>query len=265
MKTIQLAVLALIASCAWAQDSERIAVPLTDPTRPASLRANVMSGRISVKGYAGKEVIIEARGHGEKRTRPTSEETGGMHRIEMRGLGFEVEERDNVVRINGGLSGKLDIEVQLPANSSVNLESVNNSLSVEGISGEIDLSGVNGGITVANVSGPVLAHCVNGTVKVDFSSVPPGKPMSFSTLNGTIDVTLPADTKANLKLKTENGDVFTDFDLPVKGGPSGPQSEREGGSYKVKFDKGLYGTINGGGPEMQFTTMNGKIYIRKKK
>jgi hypothetical protein len=26
----------------------------------------------------------------------------------------------------------------------------------------------------------------------------------------------------------------------------------------------MYGTINGGGPEMQFTTMNGKIFIRKK-
>ena len=135
---------------------------------------------------------------------------------------------------------------------------------MEGISGEIDLNSVNGSIQVTNVSGPVLAHCVNGTVKVDFSSVPPGKPMSFSTLNGTIDVSLPADTKANLKLKTENGDVFTDFDLTVKGGPGG-QSEREGGSYRVKFDKGLYGSINGGGPEMQFTTMNGKIYIRKKK
>jgi len=264
MKTIQIALLALVASCAWAQDGERIAVPLSDPSRPASLRANVLTGRINVKGYQGKEVIIEARGHGG-RSRPSSEEAGGMHRIEMRGLGFEVEERDNVVRINGGISSKLDLEIQIPTGSSVNLESVNNGgLSVEGISGEIDLNSVNGSILVTNVSGPVLAHCVNGTVKVDFSSVPPGKPMSFSTLNGTIDVSLPPETKANLKLKTENGDVYTDFDLTVKGGPTA-QSEREGGSYKIKFDKGLYGAINGGGPEMQFTTMNGKIYIRKKK
>ena len=264
MKTIHIAVLALIASCAWAQDGERIVVPLTDPSRPASLRASVMTARIAVKGYPGKEVIIEARGHGEKRSKPSAEEASGMHRIEMRGLGFEVEERDNVVRINGGIASKLDLEIQLPANSSVNLEAVNNSLSVDGISGEIDLSGVNGGISVTNVSGPVLAHCVNGTIKADFAGVPSGKPMSFSTLNGTIDVTFPADTKANLKLKTENGDVFTDFDLLVKGGPSG-QSDRSGSGYKIKFDKGLYGTINGGGPEMQFTTMNGKIYIRKRK
>jgi hypothetical protein len=264
MRPIQLAVLAVFATFAWAQDGERIVVPLSDPSRPATLRANLMSGRISVKGYAGKEVIIEARGRGEKRSKPTSEEAGGMHRIEMRGMGFEAEERDNVVRISGGLSSHLDIEVQLPANSSVNLESVNNALAVEGISGEIDLNTVNGGITVGNVSGPVLAHCVNGTIKVDFTSIPQGKPMSFSTLNGTIDVTLPAETKANLKLKTENGDVFTDFDVTVKSGPGG-QSERSGGGFKIKFDKGLYGTINGGGPEMQFTTMNGKIYIRKRK
>jgi hypothetical protein len=31
----------------------------------------------------------------------------------------------------------------------------------------------------------------------------------------------------------------------------------------VKMDKTVRGTINGGGPEMQFTNFNGEIYIRK--
>jgi hypothetical protein len=45
----------------------------------------------------------------------------------------------------------------------------------------------------------------------------------------------------------------------VEGNKSG------GGPYRVRFDKGVYGTINGGGPEMTFTTFNGTIFIRKAK
>ncbi|MBV9308345.1 MAG: hypothetical protein JOZ45_19525 [Acidobacteriaceae bacterium] len=37
------------------------------------------------------------------------------------------------------------------------------------------------------------------------------------------------------------------------------------GTYHLRFDRTLRGTINGGGPEFQFTTFNGQIYIRKKK
>jgi hypothetical protein len=38
-----------------------------------------------------------------------------------------------------------------------------------------------------------------------------------------------------------------------------------GGKYRVKVDKTTVGTINGGGPDMEFKTFNGNIYIRKKK
>jgi DUF4097 and DUF4098 domain-containing protein YvlB len=37
----------------------------------------------------------------------------------------------------------------------------------------------------------------------------------------------------------------------------------KGGKYKVKIDKNVRGTINGGGQEIQFKNFNGNIYIRK--
>ena len=37
----------------------------------------------------------------------------------------------------------------------------------------------------------------------------------------------------------------------------------KGGKYRVKVDKTVKGTINGGGQEMQFKNFNGNIYIRK--
>ena len=74
--------------------------------------------------------------------------------------------------------------------------------------------------------------------------------MSFSSLNGDIDVTFPADLRANVKLETDNGDVYTDFDIQMQARSKEPivEENREGGGrYRVKIDKAVYGAINGGG------------------
>jgi hypothetical protein len=90
--------------------------------------------------------------------------------------------------------------------------------------------------------------------------------MSFSTMNGTIDVTLPADIKANLKMKSDNGEIWSDFDIKLTGSaqPQVDDQRGKGGRYRVRLDKTVYGTINGGGPELQFVTYNGSILIHKK-
>jgi hypothetical protein len=254
---------ASVSVVAWAQDNpERVAVPLTDPGRPATLRVNLLSGSITVRGHQGKEVIVESRGGSGKRR--GSEESGGMRRIDVRGSGLSVEEQDNVVRV-GGTHNHVDLDIQVPVQTNVNLRTVNSGqIRVSGLAGELDVNNVNGGVTLENVSGTVLAHALNGEVKVTLDQVTPDKPMSFSTLNGNIDVTFPPDIKANVKMKSENGEMYTDFDIATKAAPS-PQAERSEGKYKIRFDRAVYGSINGGGPEMQFTTLNGKIYIRKKK
>jgi DUF4097 and DUF4098 domain-containing protein YvlB len=98
--------------------------------------------------------------------------------------------------------------------------------------------------------------------------VTPGKSMSFSTMNGAVDVTLPADIKARLKMKTDNGDIYVDdgFDVKIEGGatPQTDDQRKSGGRYRIRLDRTTYGSINGGGPEIQFTTYNGSIMIHKK-
>jgi hypothetical protein len=46
-----------------------------------------------------------------------------------------------------------------------------------------------------------------------------------------------------------------------------PVTTQSGGGnakFEVKFDRTTYGTINGGGVEASFSTLNGRIVIRKK-
>ncbi|MDD8016691.1 MAG: hypothetical protein PHX45_13505, partial [Acidobacteriota bacterium] len=87
-------------------------------------------------------------------------------------------------------------------------------------------------------------------------------------------VTLPADLKANVKMKSDQGEIYSDFDIAIKPGPqkieegAEPSTERPGrldGKFHVSIEKYTYGAVNGGGPEISFSTFRGDIYIRKKK
>lgn len=243
--------------------ADHVAVALSDPSRPALVKASLINGGITVKAYDGKEVVVEARA----RNRESSRSESNMKRILISSTGLSVEEENNEVRINTDSLGRpIDLDISVPIRTSLKLNAVNSGdIVVTGVDGELDVNDVNGSVTLNNVSGSAIAHALNGRVLVTFNRVNQ-KPMAFSSLNGDIDVTFPADLKANLSLKSDRGEVFSDFDVQVQA--SVPQqtvedSRKDGGKYRVKIDKTVHGTIGGGGPEMQFTNFNGSIYIRK--
>ena len=106
----------------------------------------------------------------------------------------------------------------------------------------------------------------NGDVVVELLEIDPNTPMSFSSFNGDVEVVLPASTRADLYLQAGRGDVFTDFDVqlqPTK--PKVTQERQASGSYRVRMEKAVEGTMGGGGPEFRFKTFNGDIILRKPK
>jgi hypothetical protein len=259
------------ATAAWGQDPsvDRVTVPFSDASRPRMLKASQMNGSITVKGYDGKDVIIEARARGgEGRRHNVPKKAEGLRRIDVGSFGLTAEEQDNVVKVSTSPGGAVDLVIQVPVATSLQLRSQNDgTITVDHVEGEMDVDNLNGPVKLTNVSGVVVAHSLNGDVQVVLDRIQSGKAMSFSSLNGDIDVTLPPDAKARVKMKSDNGDVFSDFEIKLE--PNARQAMEEGrpdkGKYRVRLDKAVYGTINGGGPDMQFTTLNGRIYIRKKK
>lgn len=243
--------------------ADHVSVTLSDPSRPALVKASLINGGITVKAYDGKEVVVEARARNHESSRSES----NMKRIIISSTGLSVEEENNEVRINTDSLGRpIDLTISVPVHTSLKVSAVNSGdIVVTGVDGELDVNDVNGSVTLNNVSGSAIAHALNGRVLVTFNHINQ-KPMAFSSLNGDIDVTFPADLKANLSLKSDRGEIFSDFDVQVQA--SAPQQTVEdgrshGGKYRVQIDKAVHGTIGGGGPEMQFTNFNGSIYIRK--
>lgn len=242
---------------------DHVSVNLSDPSRPALVKASLVSGGITVKAYDGKEVVVEARA----RNRESAHSDSNMKRIIVSSTGLSVEEENNEVRITtDSYMRPIDLTISVPVHTSLKLSAVNSGdIVVTGVDGELDVNDVNGSVTLNNVSGSAIAHALNGRVLVTFNRVNQ-KPMAFSSLNGDIDVTFPADLKANLSLKSDRGEILSDFEVQVQA--SAPQqtvedSRKDGGKYSVKIDKTVHAKINGGGPEYQFTNFNGSIYIRK--
>ncbi len=264
--------LLMLGSFAAAQENpgavDRLTVPFSDPGKPGLVEVGLVNGSITVTGYDETEVIVEARSRTRRLFHRDEADTGGMIRITLNTTGLSVEEEDNVMEIETqSWKRSVDIDIRVPFKTSLKLSTVNSGdITVKNVSGEIDVNNVNGKVTLESVSGSVIAHALNKDLVVTLNQVSPDKFMSFSSLNGDIDVTLPASLKANVKLESDNGDIFSDFELQINQKPRQVVEENrqgESGKYRVRIDSAIEGTIGGGGQEIMFKSFQGDIYIRK--
>ncbi len=310
------AVLALTAPLmAQTQESapDRVTVPLSQPGRPARIEASVMRGSITVKGYQGKDVLVEARvreksltkatglvtgfdsyrdiianrtrpvvvptpslnwrvlgvAPGEKSDEEKEKKSAGMKKISgIAATGLVVEEENNSVYISTqSWKYATDLVIQVPSGSSLELGSTSDGeIIVENVSGEIEVNNSNGPVVLRNVAGTAVIHAVNGDIEVSLNRIG-DKPMSLSTMSGDVDITLPADVKASLKMKTQTGEVYSDFDIALTRAPQKVEDsgKSEPGKFRISFESAIYGNINGGGAEISLNTYSGDIYVRKKK
>ena len=242
---------------------DRVVVPARNSSRPRVIKANTSNGGIIVKTHASQDVIVEtSSGHARQSERTYD----GLRRLDLPPRGLEVQQDGDVITVrlsSEASNGNLILTV--PVDTSLQLLSHNGAVDVEGVHGELDLTSHNGAINALNVAGTVVADTHNGQLKIVMDRVDSNKPIAFTSYNGSIDVTLPADFKANVKLRASQGEVYSDFD--VKLAPNQTLTEPNNspdGRFRIRTNQVFNGTINGGGTDASFTTYNGKILIRKK-
>jgi len=127
------------------------------------------------------------------------------------------------------------------------LRTTNGGLTAEGVKGEVEGRTTNGGITLTRLEGGCDAVTTKGKVTAEFLAFG-GHGCRLRTTNGGIQITLPADARADVEAATTNGRVISDLALAVQGEVSKRRME---------------GKINGGGPLLNLHTTNGDIRIVK--
>lgn len=156
---------------------------------------------------------------------------------------------------------RFDFEIRAPRTAALWLRTVNKGeIFVDGFSGDFDAENVNGGIELANMSGSGHARTVNGPVRARFRENPKAK-TSFGSINGEIDLVFRPGLSADLRLKTFNGKIYSDFvvdALPARPGTT----EKKEGKTVFRADRYTGARIGAGGPEILIDGFNGDIRIR---
>src|SRR5262245_40921563 len=121
-------------------EPNRLTVPFSDPSRPGTVKVNVLEGNITVKGANRRDVSVTRDGsetsggvRGNVRNR---EDTSGLRRLGQP-AGLNVEEDNNVISMSTGPRRGGDVEIEVPAKTNLHLVNVNGSrITVEGVEGE---------------------------------------------------------------------------------------------------------------------------------
>jgi len=142
----------------------------------------------------------------------------------------------------------VDFTVLVPAGIKMLASTVNGDVDVAGATSDVEASSVNGRVEAASQGGPVQASSVNGSVEAEMRQLAGASRLEYSSVNGSVRITLPADLKADVELSTVNGSVRSDFPISVSG------------SLEPRH---MRGTIGGGGVPLHIDTVNGSIELRK--
>jgi hypothetical protein len=124
---------------------------------------------------------------------------------------------------------------------------VNGDVEAERLGAAVDLTTVNGSVRFST-SASGRASTVNGSIKGDLGRADWSDTLEFSTVNGSVVLTLPGDLSTDVKAQTVNGDISTDFALTITGRWSRRRVE---------------GTIGGGGRMLSIETVNGGITLKR--
>lgn len=206
--------LAAALPAAAAESANTSTLKFSDPTKPGILRIAVKSGDISVKGTDGDAVTVQT----DLPSAETPVRRDGL-RVLSESATFNFSEKDNVITLDTGgtvMFGPGDdasFALTVPRQTRVIISNgFGGEIDLSDLAGDIEVKSLNGEITLRNISGGALVETINGEIKANIAAVQEGRPLSFTSMNGEIAIHVPADAKANVRLRTQNGAILTDFD-----------------------------------------------------
>lgn len=127
------------------------------------------------------------------------------------------------------------------------IELINGALDVEGVEGAVKASSINGPVTASGLLGEAKLSTINGQLNATFSQLDESKPITLSSVNGSVTLIIPSDSNASIRAGTVHGGISNDFGMQVRHG-----------EY---VGHNLDGQIGTGGPRIKIDNVNGAIKI----
>jgi len=246
----------------------------------ANVHVNTNDGSVTVTTGDAKQVEfrVEYRGYELDKT---------LH-IESRQQGDEIELTARVVskwQFSLGPVRRLHIEVRMPKQADLRVESGDGAVKADGLIGTVDLRTGDGSVTVNSLVGAVRLHTGDGAIdagdldgkcdavsgdghirltgrfdvlraksgdgRMDVIALHGSKldsVWSISSGDGGIEVALPGDLSADIDASTHDGHISSDIPIAVEG---------------VISKSHVRGKMNGGGQTLTIRTGDGSVHLKQ--
>ncbi len=249
-------------------------------TFPAAKRIEVenVTGSIHVTGYDGREVQLTVNETFRADTKEKLDQAMKEVKLDITTQGdtlrmyvdgpfrCKCDDRSSVnfSRRRAGYEFRHEFEMRVPRNTEVYLRNINGGpVKVENVTGNYDVENINGGVEMIETAGSGRAYSLNGGLKVVFDRNP-REASYFGSLNGPVDLMFQPDLSADLRMKTFNGHIYSDFEVtPLPNREAA--AERRNGKLVYRADRFTGARIGSGGPEIKLDGFNGDIRIIKRK
>jgi len=237
-------------------------------------------GSVSVRPSTGNYVLVNATIYSDK------------VEVDHAQNGSRVDVQSHLLSGATADNSRVDYEVLVPADASVDLESTTGPLHAERLHGDVvaeganasidvrDISGshvhvktmagpitltnirdghveidsVSGDITLNSVTGPLVrVSSTSGRIQYDGDFGYAGE-YRFNSHSGNIDATIPQDASVDVKAQSVRGQVQSDLPLQPKVHTS----------FLVKEGSSFAGTINKAASSVWLRTFSGKIHLKKR-
>lgn len=214
-------------------DQNTIRSKFSDPSKPGTLKVSLPWAEVHVTGTDGNEIVVTSSIEEKGKSKEVDQD--GFRRLDE-DVSFEVVEKNNTATIvmsgdNLWSAHGAEFHVQVPRNTNLVLRTeAGGDVKVENIDGDIDINSMNGEVALTDIGSSAVINTMNGEVTATFKKAP-AKAVSITSMNGEIDLRLPADTKANLRMRTHNGAIRTNFPDGVLQAKTEKVSGAKGYSY----------------------------------
>ncbi len=237
-------------------------------------------GSVSVKPSSGNFVLVNATTYSDR------------VEVDHTQNGSRVDVQSHLLQGATPENARVDYEVLIPVDGSVDLESTTGPLSAERLHGDVEAEGANAAVDVREISGshvhvktmagPITltnirdAHVeidsISGDVTLNSVTGPLVRVSStsgkiqydgdfgrageyrFNSHSGNIEATIPDDASVDVRAQSVRGQVQSDVQLQPKVHTS----------FLVKQGSSFAGTINKAASSVWLRTFSGKIHLKKR-
>ncbi len=249
----------LFAGAAQASDVKEVhrTVPLD---RDGRLRVKTYKGSVTVATWDQPQAEISARVEPDGDDRYDREKVKWTE-VRISGSGSSVEIKSDYDEVKyhdrhflgffGFHTGSLPFvhyRIQMPATARLEIEDYKSETKIADLKSDLKLHTYKGTASIANLDGAAEIDTYKGQVHLDFSRFT--RASRFHTYKGDFEVRVPRDSRFDLDADAgRRGEIQSDFAMTTRAS----RHHRQRAS----------GAVNGGGPELRFSTYKGSLRLRQ--